>query len=257
MEELINKYISELNTLRITEDYSKYNIKIESNEDINQINRYRIGVGLFNNLNTKADYQIVKHLLSEQISCMKLNPGNFDHEIIYMYFYFISEFKNIEDIWDYAHLKFSGDMDSDIGFDTEFFLVYGKENLKTYLNSSNHKLRDKVYSKIFSDENYFSDNSAEEYKINIISFFGFKRPIANPLHFCKILNEKECFLNEFKNYKNQLDLTNFRNTYDYVNYAKFTEDKSEICEALNKFIEYHPENWITKDYINEKRKYGI
>jgi hypothetical protein len=255
MEILIEKYINELNDLRTRKDFSKYNVKIELNQDVNQINRYRIGVGLFNNLNTESDYQIVKHLFSEQIACMKSNSINFDNEILYMYFYFISEFKNIEDIWDYAELKFSGGMDSDIGFDTEFFLVYGKEDLRNYLKASTHTLKDKIYSIIFENELSYDDTSAEEYKNNKISFFGFKKPITNNLHFCQTLDEKNSFLNELKKWKNEIDLTIFRNAYDYVNYSKYTGDNIQICEALTKFIKNHPDTWITKDFINEKSKY--
>ncbi len=255
MDILVDKYITELTVLRIKKDFSKYNVKIELNEDINQIHRYRIGVGLFNSLNIESDYQIVKHLFSEQINCMKINPQNFDHEILNMYFFFISEFKIMDDIWDYAELKFAGDMDSDLGFDTEFFLAYGKENIRNYLKSSTHKLKDTIYSKIFSHELAYDDNSGRDYRINKISFFGLKKPITDNLHFCSTLNERECFIEEFKKWKQQIDLSNFRTAYDYVNYSKFTEDNNEICEALNKFINNHPDHWMTKDYKIEKSKY--
>jgi len=249
MYELINSYKNDLVALRETGDYSKYVVKIINDIDENQINRYRLGAALFNHLNIEKDYIIVSIILNEQLKSGESQPNNWDHEILYMYFYFISRFSILEDIWKYAELKFS-DWDSDTGFDTEFFLTYGKDKLMLYLSNIAHPLKERLIDRI----NSFEDSDAQSYEINKISFFGFKLPIENELHACQTLQERELFKLKFSKYKDNLDLTNFRKAYDYVNYAKYTLDNKEIKIALTKFIDNHPTDSSTKQYIKELKQ---
>jgi hypothetical protein len=68
-------------------------------------------------------------------------------------------------------LKFDGTMDADAGFETRFFVTYGKERLRDYLNGSSHELKEKIEKKIFAHESDYSDKSGRRYQVGQIAFF--------------------------------------------------------------------------------------
>src|SRR5690349_5078828 len=145
IEKIINGYIADLKQLRENEaEFERYTFKlsIDGKRDENQLNRQRIAVGLLNDLNIPEDYKLVKRLIVEEVKHRQAATENYQYDVIYLYYYLLSEFGEIEDIWDFAALKFDGTMDSDSGFETGFFLTYGKENLREFLKSSTHKLKD-------------------------------------------------------------------------------------------------------------------
>lgn len=261
IDQIIQKYLDKLEKLRTDEsEFEKYKFELlaDKTNDKNCFNRFSIGVGFFNDLQVPDDYKLIKKLFKEEIKYLnahkKFNFENFAHEIIYMYSYFLSEFGKIEDIWSFAALKFDGSMDSDSGFETDFFLTYGKENLRKYLASSTHQLTNKIQERIFTSESCYSDESGQEYKENQISFFDFKKPINHPIRFYQSLNEKEYFMIEFEKWKEENDLSNSRIAYDYVNFAEYTEIEEEIKKALLNYIKIKPDNWLSDQY---RRRLGM
>lgn len=238
IQELIQKYIEKLNKLRANEEEFKnyeFTLSKDKKQDENQKNRFRIGVGLFNDLQIPEDYSIVKRLFEEELKHRNAKTENYDFEVIYMYCYFLSEFGKIEDVWQFAELKFDGSMDADLGFDTGFFLTFGKEELRHYLNKSTHRLKEKIQQKIFSNESWFTDENGMEYKENQISYFGLKEPILNPIDFYMFLDEKELFKAELNKWKSKHDLCDILNANAYINYAEYLGDEDEIYKAMNNY----------------------
>lgn len=194
VDEIIKKYCDRLEKLR-TDDtqFDKYKFKLseDGRKDINQFRRFSIGIGLFNNLKIPNDHTIVKRLFQEERKHRDAQTENYEYETIYMYGYFLSKFGNLEDIWEFAELKFDGSMDADCGFDTGFFLTYGKENLRQYLKNSTHKLKEKVERKIFKYESNYSDEDGVIYQESQIIYFDLKKPVSEPSLFCSSFNKED------------------------------------------------------------------
>lgn len=251
VEKIIHKYIQDLNRLREDErEFKKYTYTLseDGKRDLNQFNRFTIGVGLFNDLRVPDDYSIVRRLFEEEVKHRHANTDNYDFEVIYMYCYFLSEFGVIEDIWDFAALKFDGTMDADSGFETGFFLTYGKEKLRHYVTSSNHRLQTRIIETVFSDETLYSEDSGKAYKEQQIAYLGLKKPVGIPLGFYMRLHEKEYFKAAFETWKSETDLTDKRNAYEYVNFAEYLGEEGEIRSAMENHVRVNPRSWMSDKY---------
>lgn len=248
-EKTIQKYIDKLNKLRndvaAFEEYRfHYDPKLE--KDINQQKRYLIGIGLFNDLKIPEDYKLVKRLLAEEIKHRNSNANDYEYEVIYMYFYLISEFKQLDDIWEFAKFKFNGTMDADTGFETIHFLAYGKENLKAYLDQSNHELKGKILKKVFG-KNEYSDEDGTLYRESMIAYFDFKSPINNPLKFYKLLGDKKSFQEAYDQWKSNSDLSFPNYAYKNIEHIEYIGNPLQIEQAILDYYATAPQNDRAKE----------
>jgi hypothetical protein len=261
IDRVIQKYLDKLDKLRTdVDEFKEYEFELLEDEsnDRNCLNRFTIGVGFFNDLRVPDDYQLIKRLFNEEVRYRnaheKYRFDDYEYETIYMYSYFLTEFANIEDIWEFAKLKFDGSMDSYSGFETGFFLTYGKDKLRNYLKRSNHQLAKRIQKEVFNNKFYDLDRLGGEYKEGLIKYFGFKKPITCPILFFQSLNERECFLIEFEKWKKENDLTDRRIAYDYVNFAEYARVEEEIRKAKLNYIELGLEDWSSNQYRRDLRK---
>lgn len=225
--------------------------------DENQLNRQRLGVGLLNDLKIPHDYNIVKRLIKEETKHRLSNTENYEYEVIYLYYYLLSQFGVIEDIWDYAELKFDGSMDADSGFETGFFLTYGKENLRCFLQKSTHKLKDKIYNQVFSNGEVFSDSDGQSYKKQQKAYFGLAKPLKDEPGNYLWIREKNGFEESFKKWKENTDLSNEWNAYEYVRLSKYLGDENEIEKAKINFVNISPKSWSSEIYKRQLRRKQI
>ncbi len=258
IEKIINSYIEDLQRLRESEvEFERYDFKLseDGKKDENQLNRQRIGVGLLNDLKIPNDYNIVKRLIREETRHKLSNTENYDYEVIYLYYYLLSQFGVIEDVWSFAALKFDGTMDADSGFETGFFLTYGKDNLRRFLQETPHNLRDKIYRKIFSDETAFSDSDGQAYKEQQRAYFGFIKPLKDEPAKYLWLREKDGFEESFRKWKKNTDLTNEWNALDYVRFSEYFGDENEIEKAITNLVKTNPKSYFAEKYRKQlKRK---
>ena len=248
--QIIEDYKKELDLLRNNaSEFEKYRFHLDevTHRDINQHNRFTIGIGLFNDLRVPDDYGLVEKLLEEEIKHRNSQSINYNYEVIYMYFYFLSEFDNIEDIWKFASFKFDGTMDSDSGFETEFFLTYGKEKLMTYLKQANHALKEQILKKVRD----MDDEDGERYREGQVAYFGLKAPIQNPLNFYQFIQHKTLFERVYKSWKSTIDLNDARNAYDNIHYAEFLGDEESIQAAIIQYYKTEPSDWLAKEYFQK------
>jgi hypothetical protein len=169
----------------------------------------------------------------------------------------MSEFKVIEDIWDYAALKFDGTMDADMGFETGFFLTYGKENLRLLLQNSSHRLKDKIYNKIFYEETAYSDQDGAAYQEQQQAYFGLKRPLKNVPGKYMWIQEKEGFREALNQWISTTDLSDGWNARDYVTYAVYLGDETEIETAMKNYLKVSPKSWSAGQYKRALRSKRI
>ena len=253
MNKIIDKYIDELQQLRKDPlKLSSYSFILDplTHEDINQEKRYLLGVGLFNDLHIDKDYELVRSLLDEEIKQRNAGTANYNKDVIHMYFYFLSQFKNINDIWTFAEFKYGGTFKDEFSFDTGFFLVYGKEKLKTYLKKSDHRLKEKVYQSVFGHAKY-SNIDGIFYQKTQIRYFGFKIPIPNPLEFYQTLKEWDLYAMEYQKWTEDNDITDPQIAYDNIQYAGFLKDDRKREEAILNYYFSVPDGWLANEYLKE------
>ncbi|MBK8193812.1 MAG: hypothetical protein IPK76_11640 [Lewinellaceae bacterium] len=251
IEQIINRYIEDLRRLRENEgELERYEFKLslDGTKDENQLNRQRIGVGLLNDLKIPDDYDIVKRLIKEETRHRLSSTENYEHEVIYLYYYLLSQFGVIEDIWDFAKLKFDGTMDADSGFETGFFLTYGKERLKKILQDSPNKLSNKIYKNIFVEETAFSDDDGQGYKEQQKSYFGLVLPLKDAPSNYLWIREKEGFKESFRKWKESTDLSNEWNAYEYIRFSEYLGDEIEIEKAMVNLVNVSPKSWSAEKY---------
>jgi hypothetical protein len=260
IEKIINRYIEDLRRLRENEgELERYEFKlsIDETKDENQLNRQRIGVGLLNDLKIPDDYNIVKKLTNEETKHRLSNTENYEYEVIYLYYFLLSQFEVIEDIWDFAELKFDGTMDADSGFETGFFLTYGKENLRKFLQKSSHILRDKIYKKVFTDETAFSDDDGQGYKEQQKAYFGLNKPLKDEPGDYLWIREKDGFEESFRKWKESTDLSNEWNAHEYVRLSEYLGDETEIEKAKINLVNSSPKSWSAEKYKKQLRRKRI
>lgn len=260
IEKIINRYIEDLHRLRENEaEFERYEFIVSDDRkrDENQRNRQRIGVGLLNDLKVPDDYTIVKRLIKEETRHRSANTENYAFEVLYLYYYLLSQFGVIEDIWDFAALKFDGTMDADSGFETGYFLTYGKENLRRLLQKSSHPLKDKIYEKVFSNETEFNESAGQAYMEQQRAYFGLVKPLNDePRHYLW-LREKAGFEESLQNWKKATDLSVNSNAYDYVIFAEYLEDENELEKAMVNYIHVSPKSWLAEKYKKHLRRKRI
>jgi hypothetical protein len=260
IEDIINTYINNLRRLRENEaEFEHYVFKRsdDGKRDENQLNRQRIGVGLLNDLKVPDDYHIVKRLMEEELRQRTSKTENYEFDVIYLYYYLLSEFGVIEDIWDFAALKFDGTMDSDTGFETGFFLTYGAENLRQFLQNSSHKLKDKIYDKVIYEDAACSDKDGQAYKEQQKAYFGLKKPLDDDPGNYLWIREYTGFGASFSNWKRTTDLSNAWNAERYVRFSEYLGDEAEIEIAMKNYIKVSPQSWSAKNYKSLLRKEQI
>ncbi len=251
IDNILDKYLEDLQALRENEAaFERYKFKLSEDKkrDENQINRLRIGIGLLNDLKIPEDYDLVKKLIEQEVRRKTTNTKNDTYDVLYLYYYLLSEFKVIEDIWDYAALKFDGTMDADMGFETGFFSTYGKENLRLLLQNSSHRLKDKIYNKIFYEETAYSDQDGAAYKEQQLAYFGLKRPLKNVPGKYMWIQEKEGFREALNEWISNTDLSDGWNAGDYVTYAAYLGDETEIETAMKNYLKVSPKSWSATQY---------
>jgi len=260
IEQIINRYIEDLQRLRDDEvEFERYEFKLSNDgkKDENQLNRQRIGVGLSNDLKIPDDYGIVKRLIEEETRHRLSNTENYEFEVIYLYYYLLSQFGVIEDIWNFSELKFDGTMDADSGFETGFFLTYGKENLRSFLRKSSHKLRDKIYNKVFFDETAFSDSDGQSYIEQQRAYFGLAEPLKDEPGNYLWIREKQGFEECFRDWKKSTDLSDEWNAHEYVRFSEYLGDENEIELAMINFVNISPKSWSAEKYKKQLRRKKI
>lgn len=257
IEAIIHSYIADLRQLRKHEaafERYAFTLSADKKNDVNQLNRLRIGVGLLNDLIIPDDHTLVKRLIREEVIHRNAGTENYGFEVIYLLYYLLSEFGVIEDIWDFAALKFDGTMDADSGFETGFFLTYGKENLRRFLQRSSHKLKDKIYHRIFFDETAYSNKDGQAYKDQQAAYFGLKLPLTDEPRDYLWIQEKKGFPESFDNWKKSTDLSDEWNARNYVQYAEYLGDENEIERAMQNYITAFPTTWSASQYKKQLRK---
>lgn len=260
IEKIINRYIEDLRRLRENEgelELYEFKLSLDGTKDENQLNRQRIGIGLLNDLKIPDDYDIVKKLIKEETRHRLSNTENYEYEVIYLYYYLLSQFGVIEDIWDFAELKFDGTMDADSGFETGFFLTYGKENLRNFLQKSPHKLRDKIYRKVFADETAFSDDDGQGYNEQQKAYFGLTLPLKDQPSDYLWIREKEGFQESFIKWKESTDLSNQWNAHEYIRFSEYLDDEIEIEKAMVNLVNVSPKSWSAEKYRKQIRQKRI
>ena len=260
IEKIINRYLEDLQRLRENAvEFDRYEFKrsVDGKRDENQLNRLRIGVGLLNDLKIPDDYDIVKRLIQEEVKHRHANTENYEFEVIYLFFYLLSEFGVLENIWEFAELKFDGTMDSDTGFETGFFLTYGKERLRSFLKSSSHKLRDKIYDKVFSNESGFDDRDGQGYKEQQKAYFGLIQPLKDEPGNYIWIKEKDGFEESFRRWKESTDLSNEWSAHEYIRFSEYLGDEDEIEKAMINFVKVSPKSWSGKKYRKQLRQKQI
>jgi hypothetical protein len=260
IERIINRYIENVERLRESAvEIERYEFKLSADgkRDENQLNRLRIAVGLLNDLKIPDDYGIIKRLLSEQVKQISARIENDEFDVIYLLYYLISEFEVIEDIWGFAELKFDGTMDSDSGFETGFFLTYGKENLRYFLQNSTHKLKDKIHNKVFSNEAEYSDSDGQRYKEQQKAYFGLTKPLKDEPGNYLWIREKEGFEESFRKWKESTDLSNEWNAHAYIRFSEYLGDDDEIEKAMINFANINPKDWLSEKYRKQMKRKQI
>jgi hypothetical protein len=163
-------------------------ISIESSKDenYNQITRNKVLIALYNDIKPD-DYEIVNFIFKEENTLRKSNliVVEYEVEVLYLSAYLLTKFDLIEDIWKFFDSK-TTDFDSTIGFDTEYLLSYGVNEVINYLKNNSNPNAKKLIE-LISDENLnlvYNQEDIETWKrFKYEYFLVYKFPIKDEVDF--------------------------------------------------------------------------
>jgi hypothetical protein len=164
---------------------SEYSINIDNVDyfNFNHYSRQELLIALLND-RQETDYEVVKYLCREELNLRKsdlsdtLEIGNrysYDVDNFYLAAYILCLFKRIEDIWLFIEAK-TFDFDLGIGFDGEYVLSFGVDNVFEQLNNSQNILKDKAFN-IFGKNKHecqyhYDEDSIKEWHLSKQQYFS-------------------------------------------------------------------------------------
>lgn len=252
---LIDQYITKYETFRDsnTWDSLKFDNQGGETEIAKQIERYKLGVGLFNKLNLNEDYEFVSFMFDQELQLRKSNIENQNPDVLYLYAFFLSRFKQIEDVWKFLEAKYI-DFDSGIGFDTYYFMTFGIDEIYSYASKTQNTKRELLIKTIGTkkEDIHYDQEEFYRWEKGKYEYYDFVKPIKRPLNFYRLFNHKDLYKAEFTNWIKTVDLTNRRTAYDCIHMAEYAEDKETLIKALQNYLKHDKEGVL--HVLNEQFK---
>ena len=250
---LIDQYIFDYRSFRRLNKWETLEFK---NEDGNieiskQIKRYKLGVGLFNDFDIDTDYEFVSFIFNQELQLRKSEIKNQNTDVLYLYAFFLSKFKRIEDVWKFVDAK-SIDFDSSIGFDTYYFMTFGVDEIYDYVNKTDNNKKELLIKFIGTkkEDILFDQEEFENWEKGKYDYYDFVKPIKRPLSFYRIFDHKELYKVEFLNWVKAVDLTNFRMAYDCICMAEYAENKEVLIRAIKYYLKH--DNAVLRNQFEKK-----
>lgn len=250
----IDHYISQYKEIRESKDWSAYKFEgINDEEEIEkQKMRYKIGVGLFNELKIPDDYEFVSFLFDQETKLRKSEIENQEPDVLYLYAYFLSRFKNIDDIWKFLDVKYI-DFDSEIGFDTNYFLTFKVSDVSKLLKETNHKKKDLLIKTlgIEKEDINFDEEEFQRWEHGKVEYYDFVKPVKRPLKFYRLFEEKELFKSELKRWIEENELDDRNASYELIHFAEYAEDKELLIKALESYLRFDEQGFLHDKFSRE------
>lgn len=241
---IIDDYIEKYQNFRDSNNWESLRFTgLNQEEEINkQIERYKLGVGIFNELNLSQDYDLISFLFDQEVQLRKSKVQNQNPDVLYLYAFFLSRFKNIEDVWRFLDVKYI-DFDSGVGFDTYYFMRFGVNEIYEYVNETKNAKKELLIKTIGTkkEDILFDPEEFERWEQGKVEYYDFVKPISRPLNFYRLFDHKELYKIEFTKWVKMADLTDRRTAYDCIHMAEYAEDKETLIEALRNYLEHDKE----------------
>lgn len=252
--DLIDRYIRKLEEIRNASNWSSLEyVGVDEEEELRrQKERYKIGVGLFNNLLIPEDYDLVSFLFDQEINLRKSKVKNQEADVLYLYAYFLSRFKKIDDVWKFVDAKYI-DFDTVIGFDTNYFFTFGLIEIYHLATNTDHKKRDLLVKAIGKrrEDTFYDADEFQKWEEGRVEYYDFVKPIKNSLNFYRIFDEKYLFKTEFKKWMKKIDLDDKRMSYKCIHLAKYAEDKEALITSIETYLRYDKEGFLHDKFRRE------
>lgn len=184
---LEKSYIDELEKLRSDKTLlSNYSNESATDKNSNQIKRNRILIGLYNDCQ-HSDYEIANFLFNEEKELRQSDQEieEYEVEVLYLSAFILTKFNKVEDIWSFIDSK-ETDFDSSIGFDIEYLLSFGIDEVKKYLNDCNHPKRELALklTGVSNQSPPYSQEEINDWKRSKHEYFSvFEFPIKDEVNF--------------------------------------------------------------------------
>jgi hypothetical protein len=250
---LIDQYINNYEIFRElnTWDSLKFDIDGGESEIAKQIKRYKLGVGLFNKLNLKEDYDFVSFMFDQELQLRKSNIGNQNPDVLYLYAFFLSRFKQIEDVWKFVEAKYI-DFDSGIGFDTHYLLTFGIDEIYSYASTTQNDKKELLIRTIGNkkEDIHYDQNEFERWEKGKYEYYDFVKPIKRPLNFYQLFDHKEFYKDEFKEWLKGNEINDERNAYDCIHMAEYADDKETLTKAIEIYLKHNKEGFLHDKFKN-------
>ena len=241
IENLIDNYISDYRSFRKLNNWEALKFENENgkNEISKQLKRYKLGVGLFNDFDIDKDYEFVSFMFNQELQLRKTEIKNQDTDVLYLYAFFLSKFKRIEDVWKFVDAK-SIDFDSSIGFDTYYFMTFGVDEIYDYINKIDNGKKESLIQFIGTkkEDILFDQEEFENWEKSKYWYYDFVKPIKRPLGFYRLFDHKDLYKVEFLDWVNTVDLTDFRVAYDCIYMAEYAENREILILALKHYLKH-------------------
>ena len=255
MENIEKTFLAELNLIRndltLLESY-----KFDKNSpDSKHFDRLRLNIAMYNDLRD-SDFQIAKFLFQQEIEWRKTEhyyEGNERIENLYFCAFLLTCFKQPEIVIDFCRAK-NIDMDSGSGFDSEYLVAVGTETTYQFLDRIDSPYKEDIFWDIGDSYEtcYFSEDHMQKWKsYKKQSFENYRFPIQNLLMFLYQTNQKTLFSEQFKIWLNSQIEWNIDNSEQYLQFAKYIDDKDEVINALRLMIKYTPHDFLVEIYEKE------
>lgn len=136
---IIDEYINTYLKFRNSNNWEslRYENQDKEVEIEKQLERYKLGVGLFNTVSVDEDYEFVTFMFDQELKLHKSKIGRHRPDVLYMYAFLLSRLGQIEDVWKFLEAKYF-DFDSRIGFDTYYFMTFGIDEIYNYAAKTKH-----------------------------------------------------------------------------------------------------------------------
>jgi hypothetical protein len=244
---LIDQYINNYETFRKSNNWDSLKFDNEGGEsEINKQNeRYKLGVGLFNDLNLNEDYEFVSFMFDQELQLRKSNIENQNPDVLDLYAFFLSRFKQIEDVWKFLEAKYI-DFDSRIGFDTYYFITFGIDEIYRYASETQNEKKDLLVKTIGTkkEDIHYDQEEFEHWEKGKYEYFDFVKPIKRPLNFYQLFNHKEIYKEEFAEWLKVNEFNDERSAYDCIHMAEYAEDKETLIKAIQIYLKHNKEGFL-------------
>lgn len=251
---IIDEYISNYESFRKSNNWESLKFDNEGKEvEIEkQLKRYKLGVGLFNKLNINEDYDYVSFMFDQELKLHKSKIGRHKPNVLYMYAFLLSRFRQIEDVWKFLEAKYI-DFDSGIGFDTYYFMTLGVDEIYDYAASTQNEKKELLIKTIGTkkDDIVFDQDEFERWEKGKYDYYDFVKPIKRPMSFYQLFNHKELYKKEFAEWVKENDFKDQRSAYDCIHMAEYAEDKETLIKAIQNYLKHDTDGYLHDKF--EKR----